>query len=101
LPLEAAVQNHRLILLANFQIKQTVAGELKIHKSVDEGSNYYLDKFLAPKKLGLKVGCFTENIYFNHSPVTIYKITGKISHNNIREVTMETSPVVGSLTNLF
>jgi hypothetical protein len=31
-----------------------------------EGSNYYLDKFLAPKKLGLKVGCFTENIDFNH-----------------------------------
>ena len=28
---------------------QTVAGELKTHKSVDEGSNYYLDKFLALK----------------------------------------------------
>jgi hypothetical protein len=26
---------------------------------------------------------FTENIYFIHSPVTIYKITGEISHNNI------------------
>jgi hypothetical protein len=34
---------------------------LKIYKSVDEGSNYYLDKFLAPKNLGLKVGCFTKN----------------------------------------
>ena len=67
----------------NYTKTQTVAGELKIHKSVDEGSNYYLDKCLAPKKLGLKVGCFTENIYFNHSPVTIYKITGEISHNNI------------------
>jgi hypothetical protein len=32
---------------------------------------------LAPKNLGLKVGCFTENIYFNHSPVTIYKIPVK------------------------
>lgn len=67
----------------NYTKIQTVAGELKIYKSVDEGSNYYLDKFLAPKNLGLKVGCFTENIYFNHSPVTIYKITGEISHNNI------------------
>jgi hypothetical protein len=62
---------------------QTVAGELKIYKSVDEGSNYYLDKYLAPKNLGLKVGCFTENIYFNHSPVTIYKITGEISHKHL------------------
>ena len=43
----------------NYTKTQTVAGELKIHKSVDEGSNYYLDKFLARKKLGLKVGCFT------------------------------------------
>jgi hypothetical protein len=46
-------------------------------------SNYYLDTFLAPKNLDLKVGCFTKNIYFNHSPVTIYKITGEVSHNNI------------------
>ena len=61
----------------NYTQIQTVAGELKIYKSVDEGSNYYLDKFLAPKNLGLKVGCFTKNIYFNHSPVTIYKITVK------------------------
>jgi hypothetical protein len=67
----------------NYTKIQTVAGELKIYKSVDEGSNYYLDKFLALKNLGLKVGCFTEYIYFNHSPVTIYKITGEISHNNI------------------
>ena len=72
-----------LTWIYNYTKTQTVAGELKIHKSVDEGSNYYLDKFLARKKLGLKVGCFTENIYFNHSPVTIYKITGEISHNNI------------------
>jgi hypothetical protein len=67
----------------NYTKIQTVADELKIYKSVDEGSNYYLDKFLAPTNLGLKVGCFTKNIYFNHSPVTIYKITGEISHNNI------------------
>jgi hypothetical protein len=49
---------------------------------VDEGSNYYLDTFLAPKNLGLKVGCFTENIYFNHSPVTIYKITGYVEESS-------------------
>ena len=65
----------------NYTKIQTVAGELK--KSVDEGSNYYLDKYLAPKNLGLKVGYYTENIYFNHSPVTIYNITGEISHNDI------------------
>jgi hypothetical protein len=29
----------------NYTKIQTVAGELKIYKSVDEGSNYYLDKF--------------------------------------------------------
>ena len=35
--------------LHNYTKIQTIAGELKIHvyKSVDEGSNYYLDKFLA------------------------------------------------------
>jgi hypothetical protein len=44
----------------NYTKIQTVAGELKIYKSVDEGSNYYLDKCLAPKNVGLKVGCFTK-----------------------------------------
>jgi hypothetical protein len=76
---------HLIFLL--FQIPQTILlwdiSPVILYKSVDEGSNYYLDKFLAPKNLGLKVGCFTKNIYFNHSPVTIYKITGEISHNNI------------------
>jgi ATP-dependent DNA helicase PIF1 len=33
----------------NYTKIQTVAGELKIYKSVDEGSNYYLDIYLAPK----------------------------------------------------
>jgi hypothetical protein len=35
--------------IQNYTKIQTVAGELKIYKSVDEGSNYYLDKFLALK----------------------------------------------------
>jgi hypothetical protein len=34
-------------LIHNYTKTQNIAGELKIHKSVDEGSNYYLDKFLA------------------------------------------------------
>jgi hypothetical protein len=35
----------------NYTKTQTVAGELKIHKSVDEGSNYYLDKYLVVARI--------------------------------------------------
>ena len=30
---------------------------MDLYKSTDEGSQYYLEKFLAPKTLGLKVDC--------------------------------------------
>ncbi|XP_061167824.1 uncharacterized protein LOC133176769 [Saccostrea echinata] len=41
----------------NYNKLQNLPGELKLYKSRDEGSNHYLSKFLAPKNLGLKVGC--------------------------------------------
>ncbi|CAC5360531.1 PIF1 [Mytilus coruscus] len=43
--------------LFNYSKIQNAVGELKVYKSADEGSTYYLDKFLAPKHFGLKVGC--------------------------------------------
>ena len=41
----------------NYNKLQNLPGELKIYKARDEGSCHYLNKFLAPKNLGLKVGC--------------------------------------------
>ncbi|XP_060065940.1 LOW QUALITY PROTEIN: uncharacterized protein LOC132546245 [Ylistrum balloti] len=41
----------------NYSQLEKLSGELKIYKSTDEGFNYYLGKFLAPKNLGLKAGC--------------------------------------------
>ena len=68
--------------LHNYTKIQTVAGELKIYKSVDEGSNYYLDKFLAPKNLGLKVGC----------PVMLLKNRSNVLVNGLREIELQMNP---------
>jgi hypothetical protein len=75
------------ILTWIYIITQNVAGELKIHKSVDEGSNYYLDKFLAPKNLGLKVGCFTKNIYFKPRSPTSSFATGSSCSKSPAKIT--------------
>lgn len=41
----------------NYNKLQKLTGELKVYKASDEGSEHYLSKFLAPKHLGVKVGC--------------------------------------------
>lgn len=41
----------------NYNKLQKLTGELKVYKASDEGSEHYLSKFLAPKNLGVKVGC--------------------------------------------
>ncbi|CAC5387708.1 PIF1 [Mytilus coruscus] len=41
----------------NYNKIQQLQGELKTYKANDVGSDFYLRKFLAPKNLGLKVGC--------------------------------------------
>ena len=41
----------------NYYKIQNLPGEMKTYRATDEGSEYYLRKFLAPKNLGLKVGC--------------------------------------------
>ncbi|XP_033755719.1 ATP-dependent DNA helicase PIF1-like [Pecten maximus] len=41
----------------NYKKLNTLEGKLKVYKSKDEGSHHYLNKFLAPKNLALKVGC--------------------------------------------
>ena len=43
--------------LFNYAQIQKIEGELKVYRAFDEGSQEYLDKFLAPKNLGLKVNC--------------------------------------------
>lgn len=43
--------------LFNYNNLQNLPGELKIFKAKDEGSEHYLNKFLAPKNLVLKTGC--------------------------------------------
>ncbi|KAJ8301608.1 hypothetical protein KUTeg_020595 [Tegillarca granosa] len=43
--------------LFNYNKLIRLPGEMNVFKSVDEGSEYYLNKFLATKNLGLKVGC--------------------------------------------
>ena len=43
--------------LFNYNKLETLPGELKVYQSVDEGSSHYLAKFMAPKNLGIKVGC--------------------------------------------
>ena len=66
----------------NYTKIQTVAGELKIYKSVDEGSNYYLDKYLAPNNLGLKVGC----------PVMLLKNLSNVLVNGLRGIVFQMNP---------
>lgn len=41
----------------NYNKIQNLPGELKLYKAKDEGSEHYLQKFMAPKNLGLKLGC--------------------------------------------
>ncbi|CAC5396937.1 PIF1 [Mytilus coruscus] len=41
----------------NYNKIQSLQGDLKVYASQDEGSQHYLSKFLAPKNLGLKLGC--------------------------------------------
>ncbi|CAG2187273.1 PIF1 [Mytilus edulis] len=41
----------------NYNKIQSLQGDLKVYASPDEGSQHYLSKFLAPKNLGLKLGC--------------------------------------------
>ncbi|CAG2226885.1 PIF1 [Mytilus edulis] len=41
----------------NYNKIQSLQGDLKVYVSQDEGSQHYLSKFLAPKNLGLKLGC--------------------------------------------
>lgn len=41
----------------NYNKLNQLQGELKVYHSADEGYEYYINKFLAPKNLGLKEGC--------------------------------------------
>lgn len=41
-------------IITNFKIYQE---NLNFYKAKDEGSEHYLNKFLAPKNSGLKAGC--------------------------------------------
>lgn len=57
---EQAVQlfaRHFDIDLFNYKKVQAMTGNLKLYIAKDEGSKYFLDKFLAPKHLGLELGC--------------------------------------------
>jgi hypothetical protein len=41
----------------NYHKLQSLEGEMKVYHSQDEGSQYYLNKFVALKNLGLKINC--------------------------------------------
>lgn len=41
----------------NYNKVKELPGELRVYKATDEGSEHYLNRLLAPKNLGLKVGC--------------------------------------------
>ena len=41
----------------NYHKLQSLEGEMKVYHSQDEGSQHYLNKFVAPKNLGLKINC--------------------------------------------
>ncbi|WP_143556154.1 hypothetical protein, partial [Solemya velum gill symbiont] len=43
--------------LFNYNKLLNLTGELKVYKAHDEGDQHYLSKMIAPKNLGLKVGC--------------------------------------------
>lgn len=43
--------------LYNYHKLQSLEGEMKVYHSQDEGSQHYLDKFVAQKNLGLKINC--------------------------------------------
>jgi hypothetical protein len=41
----------------NYHKLQSLEGEMKVYHSQDEGSQHYLNKFVALKNLGLKINC--------------------------------------------
>jgi len=43
--------------LYNYHKLQSLEGQMKVYHSQDEGSQHYLDKFVAQKNLGLKINC--------------------------------------------
>ncbi|CAC5392775.1 PIF1 [Mytilus coruscus] len=56
-------------------------GELKTYKANDVGSDFYLRKFLAPKNLGLKVGCRVMLVR-NLSDILVNGLCGTVNQLN-------------------
>jgi hypothetical protein len=49
-------QNKAMFSRIPIQFK-SLEGEMKVYHSQDEGSQHYLNKFVAQKNLGLKINC--------------------------------------------
>ena len=62
-----------------------------MYKSHDEGSQHYLNKFLAPKNLRLKVGCPVMLIQ-NLSNTLVNGLSGEVTKVNIDSVDVKFSP---------
>jgi hypothetical protein len=41
----------------NYNKLNQIPGHLSVYHAVDEGSEHYINRFLVPKHLGVKVGC--------------------------------------------
>ncbi|CAG2206493.1 PIF1 [Mytilus edulis] len=63
----------------NYNKLNQIQGELQTYHSVDEGSAHYINKFLAPKNLGLKVGC----------PVMLIKNLSDVLVNGVRGIAVQ------------
>ena len=58
----------------NYNKLNQIPGHLSVYHAVDEGSEHYLNRFLTPKHLGVKVGC----------PVILIKNISDVLLNGIR-----------------
>ncbi|KAK6178390.1 hypothetical protein SNE40_013185 [Patella caerulea] len=74
--------------LFNYNKVQTIDGMLKVYTAVDEGAHPYLNKFLAPKKLGLKVGCRVMLVK-NVNDVLVNDLRGTVVELNNESVDIE------------
>jgi hypothetical protein len=54
---ESRFQTNLEVDVYNYHKLQSLEGEMKVYHSQDEGSQHYLNKFVAQKNLGLKINC--------------------------------------------
>jgi ATP-dependent DNA helicase PIF1 len=70
--------------LSNYNKVQDLSGELHVFPSVDEGDTHYLNTFLAPKNLGLKIGC-PVMLLVNLSNELVNGKIGKVSNISVED----------------